>query len=94
MLNNKTILITGGTGSFGKMFTGKIKATESLGGPIAIFQNYGKEWNWQRFWFITGLLSLVLAFMNLLPIPVLDGGHAVFTIYEMVTGRPVNEKVL
>jgi regulator of sigma E protease len=55
---------------------------------------YGAEWNWERFWSLTGILSLVLAMMNLLPIPALDGGHVVFTLWEMITGRPVNEKVL
>jgi regulator of sigma E protease len=55
---------------------------------------YGSVWNWQRFWSLTGILSLVLAMMNLLPIPALDGGHVVFTLWEMITGRPVSEKVL
>ena len=78
---------------FGKIFSGEEKAT-SLSGPIAIAQIYGKEWNWRRFWFITGLLSIVLAFMNVLPIPGLDGGHAVFAFAEMITGKKVSDKIL
>ncbi len=81
--------------SFGKIFSGDIPVQKSLGGPIAIAQKmYGGEWVWSRFWTTTALLSLVLAFFNILPIPALDGGHVVFLIYEMITGRPASEKVL
>lgn len=81
--------------SFGKIFSGDIPVQKSLGGPIAIAQKmYGGEWVWYRFWTTTALLSLVLAFFNILPIPALDGGHVVFLIYEMITGRPASEKVL
>ena len=55
---------------------------------------FGPKWNWVRFWTITGLLSLVLAFMNLLPIPALDGGHVVFTLGEMISGRKPSDKFL
>lgn len=72
---------------FGKILTGKEKATESLQGPIGIAQIYGGEWQWNKFWFITGLLSLILAFMNILPIPALDGGHVIFLTLEVITGR-------
>jgi regulator of sigma E protease len=72
---------------FGKILTGKEKATESLQGPIGIAQIYGGEWLWSKFWFITGLLSLILAFMNILPIPALDGGHVIFLTLEVITGR-------
>lgn len=72
---------------FGKILTGKEKATESLQGPIGIAQIYGGEWLWSKFWFITGLLSLILAFMNVLPIPALDGGHVIFLTLEVITGR-------
>jgi len=54
----------------------------------------GTEWNWQRFWEMTAMFSIILAFMNLLPIPALDGGHVLFTLGEMVTGRKPNEKFL
>jgi len=78
----------------GKLFTGEIKAKESMGGFISIAENYGKTWDWERFWVITGSLSLVLAFMNLLPIPALDGGYVVFLLWEIVTGKKVSDKFL
>jgi regulator of sigma E protease len=53
---------------------------------------FGGEWDWERFWRITGLLSMVLAFMNLLPIPALDGGYVMFLLYEMISGRTPSEK--
>lgn len=80
---------------FGKIFSGDIPVQKSLGGPIAIAKKmYGGEWDWYRFWMTTGLLSMILAFMNLLPIPALDGGHVVFLLIEMVIRRPLPEKVL
>lgn len=78
----------------GKIFTGKVKATESVQSPIGIAKIYGGKWEWGKFWYITGLISFVLAFMNLLPIPALDGGHVVFIIIEVIQGKPVSEKVL
>ncbi len=54
----------------------------------------GNQWDWQSFWRITAFFSIVLAFMNLLPIPALDGGHVLFTLIEMITGRKPNEKFL
>ena len=77
----------------GKIFSGEEKAT-SLSGPIGIAQIYGKEWDWRRFWYLTGLLSVILAFMNILPIPGLDGGHAIFATVELITRRKVSDKVL
>jgi regulator of sigma E protease len=77
-----------------KVVSGEVKAKNALQGPVGIATMFGAHWNWQRFWSLTGLLSLVLAMMNLLPIPALDGGHVVFVLWEMITGRPVNEKVL
>lgn len=78
----------------GKVMSGQEKASESLQGPIGIATIYGSVWNWLRFWYITGMLSLALAFMNIIPIPGLDGGHMIFTLYEMVTRRKVSEKVM
>jgi regulator of sigma E protease len=78
----------------GKVISGKENARESLAGPIGIAQIYGGVWRWEKFWHITGLLSLVLAFMNVLPIPGLDGGHAIFACVELVTRRKVSDKVL
>ncbi len=80
--------------AFKMMGQGKIKFKDSVAGPIQIATLFGARWNWERFWYLTGMLSMVLAFMNLLPIPALDGGHAVFAIIEMITGKPVSEKVL
>lgn len=80
--------------AFGQMFRGKIKASESLGGFGSIGKMFGSEWDWQRFWTMTAILSLILAFMNLLPIPALDGGHVVFLLYEMVSGRKPSDKFL
>jgi regulator of sigma E protease len=71
-----------------------INPTKSMMGPIQMAGLFGNSWNPERFWMITGLLSLVLAFMNLLPIPALDGGHVVFLIYEMIAGKPVGEKFM
>lgn len=88
-------VITDNVKGFGKVFSGDIPVEKSLGGPIAIAKKmYGGVWDWYRFWMTTALLSMVLAFMNLLPIPALDGGHVVFLIIEMIIGRPVGEKVM
>lgn len=80
--------------SFGQMFRGKIKASESLGGFGSIASMFGATWEWERFWTMTAVLSLVLAFMNLLPIPALDGGHVMFLLYEVATGRKPSDKFL
>jgi regulator of sigma E protease len=55
---------------------------------------FGPTWDWIKFWTLTGLISMVLAFMNLLPIPALDGGHVVFLSYEMISGRKPSDKFL
>ncbi|MBK9024619.1 MAG: RIP metalloprotease RseP [Saprospiraceae bacterium] len=80
--------------AFGKMFSGDIKASESLGGFASITKLFPSEWNWREFWNITAILSLILAFMNLLPIPALDGGYIMFLLWEVVTGKKVNDKVM
>jgi regulator of sigma E protease len=80
--------------AFGKIISGKLSAKESLSGPVGIMQAFGAEWNWARFWSLTGVLSLVLAFMNLLPIPALDGGHVMFLTYEIVSRRKPSDKFL
>ena len=80
--------------AFGKMFSGKMDPTKNLSGPIGIAQIFGSEWNWNNFWRIVALLSMVLAFMNILPIPALDGGHAMFLTYEIISGRKPSEKFL
>ncbi|MBN1990607.1 MAG: RIP metalloprotease RseP [Bacteroidales bacterium] len=70
------------------------KAYESVGGFITIGSIFPGTWNWRDFWSLTAFLSIVLAFMNFLPIPALDGGHFVFLVYEMVTGRKPSDKFL
>jgi regulator of sigma E protease len=65
-----------------------------LGGFITIGSIFPSTWDWQSFWSITALLSIMLGFMNLLPIPALDGGHVVFTLYEIITGRKPSDKFL
>ncbi|NNC83077.1 MAG: RIP metalloprotease RseP [Flavobacteriales bacterium] len=69
-------------------------AYKGMGGFMAIGGLFSAEWDWVHFWEITALISLILAFMNLLPIPVLDGGHVMFLLYEMATGREPNQKIL
>ena len=72
----------------------KTKMYEELGGFLAIGSIFPSTWDWQDFWLKTAFLSIILAVMNILPIPGLDGGHAIFTFWEMVTGRKVSDKVL
>ncbi|TDG36379.1 RIP metalloprotease RseP [Pedobacter changchengzhani] len=76
-----------------KMITGKLSA-RNISSPVGIAQAYGGTFDWVKFWTLTGLISMALAFMNLLPIPGLDGGHVVFLLIEMVQRKPVSEKVL
>jgi regulator of sigma E protease len=80
--------------AFGKIFRGELSFQKNISGPIGMVQAYGATWNWPRFWMITGLLSLMLAFMNLLPIPALDGGHVMFLSFEMISGRKPSDKFL
>jgi regulator of sigma E protease len=87
-------LISANAKGLGKVVSGKTNAKNSLAGPIGIAQMYGSTWDWLNFWSLTAMLSLALAFMNILPIPALDGGHVMFLMYEIITRRPVNEKVL
>ncbi len=70
------------------------KGARSVSGFIGIGSIFPSEWDWQRFWLLTAFLSVALGVMNLLPIPALDGGHAVFAIYEMVTRRKPSDKFL
>jgi regulator of sigma E protease len=72
----------------------KTGAYKGVGGFKAIGSVFPTTWSWEAFWNITAFLSIVLAFMNLLPIPALDGGHVMFTLYEMVTRHKPNEKFL
>lgn len=81
--------------NFKLLFTSEeVEAKESLGSFISIGNMFGAEWDWERFWNMTALLSIILAFMNFLPIPALDGGHVLFTLYEMITGRKPGDKFM
>ena len=76
------------------IFTPKTKMYEELGGFIAIGNIFPSEWNWMQFWSMTAFLSVILGVMNILPIPGLDGGHALFTLWEIITGRKPSDKFL
>jgi|CXWL01.1.fsa_nt_gi regulator of sigma E protease len=77
-----------------QLFNGKAKASESVGSVFSIGGIYPGIWDWQIFWTLTAVFSIILAFMNILPIPGLDGGHALFTLIEMITGRKPSDKFL
>ena len=70
------------------------KGASQLGGFGAIGNMFPDTWNWKGFWASTALISIILAFMNILPIPALDGGHVMFLVYEIVTGRKPNDKFM
>ena len=78
----------------GLIFSPKTEAYKSVGSFIAIGSIFPTAWNWEAFWNIVALLSVMLAVINLLPIPALDGGHIVFTLYEMITGRKPSDKFM
>lgn len=85
-------------GSYGAqlkaIFTPSTGAYKGVGGFKAIFDIFPSVWSWQAFWMLTAFLSIMLAVLNLLPIPALDGGHVMFLLYEMVSGRKPSEKFL
>ena len=76
------------------IFKPKTGAYKSLGGFMTIANAFDSTWNWELFWNFTAFLSIILAIMNLLPIPALDGGHIMFLIYEMIVGKPAPEKFM
>ena len=79
---------------FKLIFSSKVKGYESLGGFITIGSIFPGVWDWGAFWSLTAFLSIILAFMNILPIPALDGGHVLFLLYEIITGRKPSDKFL
>lgn len=79
---------------FKLIFSPKTKAYESLGGFISIGNIFPGMWDWGSFWSMTAFLSIILGVMNLLPIPALDGGHVMFLLFEMITGRKPGDKFL
>ena len=78
----------------GKVASGQVKANKAFTGPIGIATMFGATVDWVKFWSLVGLLSMALALMNLLPIPALDGGHAIFLLIEMVKGKPLGDKFM
>jgi len=78
----------------GKVFKGEAKFNKVVGGPVKIATLFGSTIDWVHFWSLVGFLSMVLAFTNLLPIPALDGGHAIFLLIEMIKGKPLSDKFL
>ncbi|SKB52683.1 regulator of sigma E protease [Sphingobacterium nematocida] len=93
-VNKAFSVITDNIKGFGKIFKGEVRADKALSGPVGIAKMFGKEVDWMRFWTLVGTLSMALAFMNLLPIPALDGGHVIFLLVEMVQGKPLSDKFL
>jgi regulator of sigma E protease len=79
---------------FKLIFSKHSKAYESLGGFITIGNIFPGVWDWDAFWNLTAFLSIILAVMNILPIPALDGGHVMFLLFEVVTGRKPSDKFL
>jgi len=79
---------------FKVIFKPKTEAYKQVKGPIGIVEQMSPTWDWTFFWNFTAMFSVWLAFVNILPIPALDGGHAMFLLYEMISGRPPSQKVL
>jgi regulator of sigma E protease len=77
-----------------QIFTGKVNPNDSLGSLISIGNTFPSIWDWEKFWTLTAIFSIILAFMNVLPIPALDGGHALFILIEMITGRKPSDKFM
>jgi regulator of sigma E protease len=77
-----------------QIFTGKVNPNDSLGSLISIGNTFPSSWDWEKFWTLTAIFSIILAFMNVLPIPALDGGHALFILVEMITGRKPSDKFM
>lgn len=76
------------------LFLPEVKAYESVGGFISIGNIFPSQWDWTTFWSLTAFLSIMLAILNVLPIPALDGGHVLFLLYEIITGRKPSDKFL
>ncbi|WP_426483321.1 RIP metalloprotease RseP [Flavobacterium sp. 2] len=76
------------------IFNPETKAYKQVGGFAAIYNIFPSSWSWEAFWNITAILSIMLGVMNLLPIPALDGGHVMFLLYEIVSGKKPSDKFL
>ncbi len=86
--------LTGYVKQLKKIFNPETGAYKGVGGFAAIGSMFPDTWNWEIFWGTTALISIILAFMNILPIPALDGGHVMFLLYEMISGRKPSDKFL
>lgn len=80
--------------AFGQIADDRIDATDSLGSIVSIARMFDSSWDWQRFWQITAMLSILLGFFNILPIPALDGGYVMFLLYEIISGRKPSDKFM
>lgn len=80
--------------AFGKIIRGELSFSKSVAGPIGIATLFGDIWDWSRFWALTGALSMILAFINVLPIPALDGGHVAFLSIEAISGRKFSDQFM
>ena len=85
-------VLSGYVGDMKYVFTKE--GAKSLGGFGALGSLFPSMWDWHAFWMMTAFLSIILAFMNILPIPALDGGHVFFLLYEMITGRKPGDKFM
>ena len=92
--NLSWVFLTDQLKAFGQMFKGNIEVNESLGSFITIGKMFGTNWDWRRFWYMTASLSILLGFLNLLPIPALDGGYVMFLLFESITGIKVPDRVM
>ena len=92
--NEVVAKLNGYVRQFKLIFNPKTEAYKEVGGFLTILKQYDKIWDWRHFWEFTAFLSIMLGFLNILPIPALDGGHVVFTTIEMITGKKPSLKVL
>lgn len=93
-LDKGVTTLTGYVKQLKKIFNPETGAYKGVGGFAAIGSMFPDTWNWEIFWGTTALISIILAFMNILPIPALDGGHVMFLLYEMISGRKPSDKFL
>lgn len=93
-LNKSYTVLSDYIRQFKLILSPETEAYKEVGGFLMIADQFDTQWNWQRFWSFTAFLSIMLAFLNILPIPALDGGHVVFVLWEMISGRKPSEKVL
>jgi regulator of sigma E protease len=79
---------------YAKLFSGQLPVRESVSSPIGMTKLFSKQWDWSRFFLLTAIISMALAFGNLLPIPALDGGHIVILGIEAIIRKPINPMIL